>query len=152
MAWSGEVAEEKGRSVLNLHVQSQHWPKGSVKLEAIQLFSMEVEEGDTMFSIHTESEIKPLQPPSVHERLLLVTLPEKALSLYCPASRFGEVIPMIYQAYVRVIPFSKQAEPPLLGIYRRLSSRSTGIWGSCHAEPRCRRPQTVGSLDGETGI
>ena len=55
VAWTGEGVDEKGSFVLNFHAQSKHWPKGSVKMETIPGFALELEEGDQMFSFDVES-------------------------------------------------------------------------------------------------
>ena len=55
VAWAGEGEDEKGRFVLNFHAQSKHWPKGSVKMETIPTFALEVEREDVLFSFDIES-------------------------------------------------------------------------------------------------
>lgn len=36
--WQGEGTELKGRLVVNLHRQNQHWEKGHIKMEKISSF------------------------------------------------------------------------------------------------------------------
>ena len=55
VAWAGEGEDERGRFVLNFHAQSKHWPRGSVKMETIPTFAMEVEREDVLFSFDIES-------------------------------------------------------------------------------------------------
>lgn len=48
VVWQGE--EKKGRFVINFHRQSKHWAKGSIKMETIPSFALEMERDDFMFS------------------------------------------------------------------------------------------------------
>lgn len=53
--WQGEGSERKGRFVVNLHRQSEHWPKGSVRMETMQSFAMEMQKGDKLMSWDVKS-------------------------------------------------------------------------------------------------
>ena len=55
VVWQGEGTERKGRFVLNFHRQSKHWPKGSIKMETIPSFAVELERDDVMFSFDVQS-------------------------------------------------------------------------------------------------
>ena len=48
VVWQGD--EKKGRFVVNLSKQSQHWPKGSIKMETLPSFALEAEKGYYMLS------------------------------------------------------------------------------------------------------
>lgn len=48
--WQGDKEERHGRFVVNFHRQSKHWPKGSVKMETIPSFAVELQKGDTLMS------------------------------------------------------------------------------------------------------
>jgi hypothetical protein len=45
-AWQGEVMERKGRFVINFVRQSRHWSKGSVKMETLPGFALNLLKGD----------------------------------------------------------------------------------------------------------
>lgn len=49
IVWQGKE-DLKGRFVINFHLQSKHWPKGSIKMETIPSFALEMERGDCMLS------------------------------------------------------------------------------------------------------
>lgn len=53
--WQGEGEERKGRFVLNFHRQSKHWCKGSIKMETVPSFSLEMERGDMMLSFDVKA-------------------------------------------------------------------------------------------------
>lgn len=46
----GYAEEKKGRIVVNLAKQSKHCPKGSINMETVPLFSLEVEKGEQLLS------------------------------------------------------------------------------------------------------
>lgn len=50
VVWQGEGEDRKGRFVVNLKQQSQHWPKGSVKMETIPSFALDLQKDDTLMS------------------------------------------------------------------------------------------------------
>lgn len=50
VVWQGDGSERKGRFVVNLHLQSQHWKKGSIKMETLPSFALELEKDDFLFS------------------------------------------------------------------------------------------------------
>lgn len=53
--WSGEGEKRKGRFVINLHQQSQHWRRGSVRMETLPSFALELQEGDRLMSWDVKS-------------------------------------------------------------------------------------------------
>lgn len=52
--WQEKGAERKGRLVINFSRQSKHWPKGSMRMESMTEFAMQVEEGDYFVSMDVE--------------------------------------------------------------------------------------------------
>ena len=48
-------SSRKGRFVVNLSEQSKHWPKGSIRMETMTSFSLQVREGDHMVSFDIRS-------------------------------------------------------------------------------------------------
>lgn len=48
--WQGEGDSRKGRFVINLHRQSLHWPKGSVRMETLPSFALSLRKDDTLMS------------------------------------------------------------------------------------------------------
>ena len=55
IAWQGHGEEKKGRFIINLHKKSNHWAKGSMKMEKIPSFELELEKGDHMLSFDIKS-------------------------------------------------------------------------------------------------
>ena len=55
VAWQGHGDEKKGRFIINLHKQSKHWDKGSIKMKKIPSFALELEKGDQMLSFDIKS-------------------------------------------------------------------------------------------------
>lgn len=55
VVWQGEGSERKGRFVINLHRQSKHWDRGSIKMETIPSFSLELAQDDFLFSFDIQS-------------------------------------------------------------------------------------------------
>lgn len=54
VVWQGEGGARKGRFVINLSIQSKHWPRGSVKMETVQGFAAQVERGDSLMSFDVQ--------------------------------------------------------------------------------------------------
>lgn len=50
VVWQGEGQDRKGRFVINLHHQSKHWERGSIRMETLPSFSLELEKDDYLFS------------------------------------------------------------------------------------------------------
>lgn len=50
VVWQGHGLDRKGRLVVNFHRQSKHWPKGSIRMETVPLFAMDLQEGDFLMS------------------------------------------------------------------------------------------------------
>ena len=48
--WQGEGVDRKGRFVVNLARQSKHWEKGSVRMETLPGFALDLKEGDHLMS------------------------------------------------------------------------------------------------------
>ena len=55
VVWQGEGEEKKGRFVINFHKQSQHWSRGSVPLETLPSFVLELQQNDTLLSLEIKS-------------------------------------------------------------------------------------------------
>lgn len=55
VAWSGESEDEKGQFLLPFHAHIKHWPRGSVKMETIPTFAMDMKNEDTFLSFDIES-------------------------------------------------------------------------------------------------
>lgn len=56
LVWKGEVDKRKGRFIVNFSRQSKHWPRGSVKMETVQSFSVKVEQGYLLMSSSSKEE------------------------------------------------------------------------------------------------
>lgn len=50
VVWQGDGAARKGRFVINFKQQSKHWPKGSVKMETLPGFALDLQERDVIMS------------------------------------------------------------------------------------------------------
>jgi hypothetical protein len=50
VVWQGEGVGRKGRFVLNFSQQSRHWPKGSVKMETLPGFALNLVKSDHLMS------------------------------------------------------------------------------------------------------
>lgn len=50
VVWQEGAEGRKGRFVVNLSKQSKHWPKGSVRMETLPEYALELEHGDHMVS------------------------------------------------------------------------------------------------------
>lgn len=50
-----EEGTEKGRFILNFKEHSRHWPKGSIKMENLSSFSLQLQPGDAMLSFDIRS-------------------------------------------------------------------------------------------------
>lgn len=50
VVWQGHGEERKGRFVVNFHRQSKHWARGSVKMETVQSFALDMEKNDVLMS------------------------------------------------------------------------------------------------------
>lgn len=55
VVWQGDGEARKGRFVVNFARQSKHWPKGSVKMETLPSFGLEMQKGDTLMSWDVKS-------------------------------------------------------------------------------------------------
>jgi hypothetical protein len=55
IVWQGEGTERKGHFVVNFSSQSQHWPKGSVKMETLPCFGLSLQRGDHLMSLDIKS-------------------------------------------------------------------------------------------------
>ena len=55
VVWQGEGEERKGRFVINFHKQSQHWSRGSVRMETLPSFAVELQQNDTLLSLDIKS-------------------------------------------------------------------------------------------------
>jgi hypothetical protein len=53
--WQGEEAERKGRFVINFARQSRHWQKGSVKMETLPGFALDLVRNDVLMSWDVKS-------------------------------------------------------------------------------------------------
>jgi len=51
VVWQDSAEGRKGRFVVNLSKQSKHWPKGSVRMESISEFAMDIQRGDHFISM-----------------------------------------------------------------------------------------------------
>ena len=52
--WQGG-AEKEGRFVVNLARHSKHWSRGSVKMDTVTAFAMDLQKGDMMMSWDVKS-------------------------------------------------------------------------------------------------
>jgi hypothetical protein len=50
VVWQEGAEGRKGRFVVNLSKQSRHWPKGSVRMETLPEYTLELEHGDHLVS------------------------------------------------------------------------------------------------------
>jgi hypothetical protein len=50
VVWKEGAEGRKGRFVVNLSKQSKHWPKGSVRMETLPEYALELEHGKHMVS------------------------------------------------------------------------------------------------------
>lgn len=48
--WPGEDEERKGRFVIKFSRQSKHWPEGSLKMETLESFALDLQENNVMMS------------------------------------------------------------------------------------------------------
>jgi Reverse transcriptase (RNA-dependent DNA polymerase) len=55
VVWQEGVEGRKGRFVVNLSKQSKHWKKGSVKMETLPQYAMDLNKGDHMVSFDIKS-------------------------------------------------------------------------------------------------
>jgi hypothetical protein len=55
VVWYGEGVERKKLFVINLSQQSQHWPKGSVKMENLPCFALNLAKNDHLMSWDVKS-------------------------------------------------------------------------------------------------
>ena len=53
--WQGEGLDRKGRFVVNFKRQSKHWPRGSVKMETITAFAVDLQRDDQLMSWDIQS-------------------------------------------------------------------------------------------------
>ena len=50
VVWQGEGSERKGRFVVNFAQQSKHWAKGTIRMETLPSFGLELLKGDRLMS------------------------------------------------------------------------------------------------------
>jgi hypothetical protein len=55
VVWQGEGAERKGRFAIHFSLQSRHWPKGSVKMETLPGFALNMVKNDHLMSWDVKS-------------------------------------------------------------------------------------------------
>jgi hypothetical protein len=55
VVWQGEATERKGRFVINFSRQSRHWPKGSVRMETLPGFALNLVKNDHLMSWDVKS-------------------------------------------------------------------------------------------------
>ena len=55
VVWQGEGEERKGRFVIKFHKQSQHSSRGSVRMESLPSFAVELQQNDTLLSLDIKS-------------------------------------------------------------------------------------------------
>jgi hypothetical protein len=55
VAWQDGPEGRKGRFVVNLSKQSKHWPKGSVRMETLPEYALELERGERMVSFDIQA-------------------------------------------------------------------------------------------------
>jgi hypothetical protein len=55
VVWQDGVEGRKGRFVVNFSKQSKHWKKGSVKMDTLPQYAMDLEKGDHMVSFDIKS-------------------------------------------------------------------------------------------------
>lgn len=53
--WQGDGEARKGRLVVNFCRQSKHWPRGSVKMEKMTAFALELQRGAVLMSWDVQS-------------------------------------------------------------------------------------------------
>lgn len=53
--WQEGSGERKGRFVVNVSKQSKHWARGSVRMETIPHYAMDMEQGDHFLSFDIKS-------------------------------------------------------------------------------------------------
>lgn len=61
VVWQDKEGELSGRFVVNLSVQSEHWAKGSVRMETLAEFAMSVQPEDHMLSFDIEKGFRHLR-------------------------------------------------------------------------------------------
>lgn len=54
-----EGQDRTGRFVVNLHLQSQHWSKESIKMQTLPSFALELEQDDFLFSFDVQAGYRP---------------------------------------------------------------------------------------------
>lgn len=57
VVWQGNDGKRKGRFVMNFSRQSKDWAKGSVKMETLRGFVLELEKGDRLMSFDAKGGI-----------------------------------------------------------------------------------------------
>ncbi len=50
VVWRETEDGSKGRFVINFHKQSKHWPKGSIKMETLPAYALDLNKGDHLIS------------------------------------------------------------------------------------------------------
>jgi hypothetical protein len=55
VVWQDGPEGRKGRFVVNLSKQSKHWPKGSVRMETLPEYALELEHGEKMVSFDIQA-------------------------------------------------------------------------------------------------
>jgi Reverse transcriptase (RNA-dependent DNA polymerase) len=55
LVWQDGSDGRKGRFIVNLAKQSKHWEKGSVRMETLPAYALELQEGDHMISFEIQS-------------------------------------------------------------------------------------------------
>jgi hypothetical protein len=64
VVWQDGPEGQKGRFVVNLYKLSKHWPKGSVRMETLPEYALELERGEKMVSFDIQAGYRhfPLAP------------------------------------------------------------------------------------------
>jgi hypothetical protein len=62
VVWQDGQDGRKGRFVVNLSKQSKHWPKGSVRMETLPEYALELERREKMVSFDIQAGVLPPGP------------------------------------------------------------------------------------------
>lgn len=127
--WQDTGDGEKGRFVVNLSKQSQHLAKGSVRMESLSQFGMEVQRGDHFVSMDFLQGVQTFSLGPSNEGLVYFPVGRPILPVHCFTLRLG-AFPVVVHPVCRAFRW-RDAIPwiPCPGICTRFFDRSITFWG-----------------------
>ena len=143
--WQREGAERKGRFVVNLKRQRKHWPRGSVKMETITGFALNLQKDDYLMSW----DIKVVTGISISTRQCGICSCSDTgestidVSLYHLGGAIGAVVHETF-APRRAVP-EGEVRVQYSPLHRRLSACAVAVFASVYGKGLCSGTWEVGS-------